>query len=99
MANLYRVTYVRKTRKESKVKTNLYSEGHFRDVTMVADSEDEALAIAERTHERQFSEEPAVVVAEEGSVAVVVGQATPVDPINAHSNYKLQGIEVLRRNV
>jgi hypothetical protein len=104
MANhLYRVRYDRKTRKESKVKTNVYSEGEFREFDLVASSEEEAIEIADRVHARQFADasidgaEP--VERNEGDVVVALGEEVPVDPINAHTNYKLQGVEVLRRNV
>lgn len=104
MANHYRVTYRRKTRKESNVETNVYDEGHYREIDLIADTEEEAKEIAARVHRKQFATEQEGVARHEAQVEDDGAKVAPlwpeyVDPINAHANYKLQGVEVLRRNV
>lgn len=100
---VYRVTFVRKTRKESDVVSNQYSEGAFREITLVADSEKEAKEIAKRVQAKQFpTREEAIgklLIQQEGLSAkdanVQLGPDSYASPINAHTNYKLQGVVVL----
>lgn len=98
--NIYRVRYERLPKSKSKVETNVYSEGHYREIDMVAESEEEAIAIADRVHAKQFSEAPEGLELGDEDVAVGIGgEPQGVEPINAHTNYKLQGVTILAKNV
>lgn len=76
---IYEVRYDRDdTKAKSHRKGVVYSEGEYRTVTMVADSEDEALEIAGKRLQKQYPDD----VEHEGAAR----------PDLAHSNYKLQGV-------
>ena len=97
---MYEVTYVRKSAKESDVDSKVYSEGHWRKITMMASSEKEALKIAERRLAKQFPERVVVKDSESGD-EVVLSEGSLVngahDPTSVHSNYKLQGVVVVEQ--
>lgn len=76
---IYEVRYDRDDKKAAKHRKGIsYSEGEYRTITMVADSEDEALEIAEKRLAKQYPED----VEHEGEPR----------PDLAHVNYKLQGV-------
>ena len=81
--DIYEVRYDRKTREESDIDARVYDEGHFRTINLIADSREEAIAIADKRLAKQFPED---------DVYDPIKDEWSKEPnINSQSNYKHVG--------